>query len=412
MLVLLIVVSAFFSGSETALLTLNRYRLLHLSKTGHAGAARALQLLSRPDRLIGFILLGNNFVNVLASSLCTYLALEMYGEKGLAIGPLVLTLVLLVFGEVTPKTIAALRPERLALPAVWVIGPLLWLSYPLVVLVNAVSNAVLRLLRCDPRHIEPISLSSEELKTVVAEAGAVIPDRYRRMLLSILDLEAASVRDIMIPRHDIVGIDLDDALEDIVEHLKTSRHHRFPVYKRSIDRAFGILYVQHALTLLHEQRLTKETLVEALVKPTFVPDSTPLHRLLSNFQEAHAGMALIVDEYGEVIGLVTLEDLLQKIVGEFTLSSPDVREDADGTYLIDASIPLRELNHTLGLNLPTEGPVTLNGLIIEYLETIPDPGTSLKLIGHQMEVVKMEGNAVKLVRFFPDRSEVSPLMRR
>lgn len=411
-LVLLIGVSAFFSGAETALLTVNRYRLLHLSKSGNVGAARALRLLMRPDRLIGLILLGNNFVNVLASALTTVLGLRLYGDSGIAIAAGCLTLILLVFGEVAPKTIAAIAPERVALPASCILWPLLRVLYPLVAAVGLLSNWVIRMFGYDPRRITPVTLSAEELKTVVAEAGQVLPERYRRMLLSILDLEAASVRDIMIPRQDIVGIDLDDPLEDILRDLKCSHHHRFPVFKKTIDRAFGMLHLQEVLRLLDEGTLSKETLVETLTRLDFVPNSTPLHRLLNNFKEAHAGMALVVDEYGDVAGLVTMEDLLQKIVGEFTMSSADIRSCPDGGYLVDAGISVRELNYACGLNLPTEGPVTLNGLIIEYLETIPEPGINLQLMNCELEVVEMDGKAVKSVRLKVARDGMGDLLSR
>lgn len=393
--------SAFFSGAETALMALNRYRLLHLVKEGHQGAIRAQKLLRRPDRLIGLILLGNCFANILASSLTTVISLRLLGETSIAATAGILTLVILIFSEVAPKTLAAMHPERLAFGASWIIHPLMKLFYPVVWVVNCVANLLLRIFGFNPRGETHSALSKDELRTVVAEAGAMIPDRYQNMLLSVLDLESASVEDIMIPRSEICAIDLDAPLEEIAEQIRNSRNTRLPVYRKSIDKVFGLLHLRKVLIQMSRNDFSKETIAKSLDKIYFVPENMPLHQLLLNFRHEGLRFGLVIDEYGDVLGLVTLEDLLQEIVGEFTTHSFDVQKQRDGSYLVDASVTLRELNRITGWALPTEGPKTLNGLIIEYLETIPDTGTSLKLLDHLLEITRMEGNLIKQVRFFP-----------
>ncbi|PZN74739.1 MAG: magnesium/cobalt efflux protein [Candidatus Methylumidiphilus alinenensis] len=400
-LVLLLIISAFFSGAETALMALNRYRLLHRVKAGHPGAIRAQKLLRRPDRLIGLILLGNCFANILASSLTTVISLRLFGERGIAITAGVLTLAVLIFSEVAPKTLAARHPERLAFGSSWIIVPLMWLFYPVVWLVNMVANLLLRLLGFNPKGETHSALSKEELRTVVAEAGAMIPERYQNMLLSVLDLESASVEDIMIPRNEIKAIDLDAALDEIVEQIKNSRHTRLPVYRKSIDKVFGLLHLRKILIRMTHSDFNKETIAKSLDKIHFIPENMPLHQLLLNFRRENSRFGLVIDEYGDVMGLVSLEDLLQEIVGEFTPDSFDIQKQKDGSYLVDASITLRELNRVTGWALPTEGPKTLNGLIIEYLENIPQPGTSLRLMDHHLEITKMEGNLIKQVLVNP-----------
>ena len=400
-LVLLLIISAFFSGAETALMALNRYRLLHRVKAGHPGAIRAQKLLRRPDRLIGLTLLGNCFANILASSLTTVISLRLFGERGIAITAGVLTLAVLIFSEVAPKTLAARHPERLAFGSSWIIVPLMWLFYPVVWLVNMVANLLLRLLGFNPKGETHSALSKEELRTVVAEAGAMIPERYQNMLLSVLDLESASVEDIMIPRNEIKAIDLDAPLDEIVEQIKNSRHTRLPVYRKSIDKVFGLLHLRKILIRMIHSDFNKETIAKSLDKIHFIPENMPLHQLLLNFRRENSRFGLVIDEYGDVMGLVSLEDLLQEIVGEFTPDSFDIQRQKDGSYLVDASITLRELNRVTGWALPTEGPKTLNGLIIEYLENIPQPGTSLRLMDHHLEITKMEGNLIKQVLVNP-----------
>ena len=402
-LFLLIILSAFFSGSETALMTLNRYRLRHQAEDGNKHARRTERLLKRPDRLIGLILLGNNFVNILASSIATIIAIKLGGEGAIPIAAGALTLVILIFAEVAPKTLAALKPERLAYPAAFVYTPLLKLLFPFVWLVNTIANSLLRQLGVNSDEENNCALSQEELRTVVHEAGSLIPQRHQKMLLGILDLERVTVDDIMVHRNEIIAIDLNDDLDEIFKQLENTYYTRIPVYEDSIDHVVGVIHVRTLLRLVVKQKeLTRETLKEFLREPYFIPENTPLHTQLLNFQKQKRRFGLVVDEYGDVQGLVTLEDLLEEIVGEFTTdpttSLPDVHLQEDGSYLVSGSANIRELVRTMHWELPTDGPKTINGLILEYLESIPEPGTSLLLSGYPVEIIKTEGNAVKTIR--------------
>ena len=403
-LVVLIILSACFSGSETGMMALNRYRLRHLAGSGHRGARRASRLLERPDRLIGLILLGNNFVNIAASSLATVIALRLLGEAGIALAAGLLTLVILIFAEVAPKTYAALHPERVAFPAAHVLTALLVVFQPLVVAVNWMANGVLRLLRLSPSGADRDSLSREELRTVVAEAGALIPRRHRQMLMSILDLEKVTVDDIMIPRQEINAIDLDDPPSEILEQIKHTQHTRIPLYRGDINEIEGILHLRRVVAPPREDGLAEYLRTQA-GEPYFIPAGTALSVQLLNFQRAHQRIGLIVDEYGEIEGLCTLEDLLEEIVGQFTTDptdhSSDVHPQTDGTYLVDGSANIRELNRAMQWDLPTEGPKTMNGLIIEHLGAIPEPGTSLMITGYPIEIMQTTGNAVRTARINP-----------
>lgn len=401
-LLVLLLLSGFFSGSETALMTLNRYRLRHRAEQGHRGAILARRLLDRPDRLIGLILLGNNFVNILASSLATVIALRLGGEGAIAAAAGLLTLVILIFAEVTPKTLAALHPERIAYPAAFVYTPLLKLLSPVVWAVNLITNGLLSLLGIRQPEGQQTALSQEELRTVVNEAGAMIPERSRTMLLAILDLENATVEDIMIPRNEVEGIDILDPEEEIVSAIKNAPYTRLPLFEGDIDNIIGVFHARNALHSLLDRGLGKEHLREIARDPYFVPEGTRLYQQLLNFQRERQQVGLVVDEYGDVLGLVTLTDLLEEIVGEFTTDPSDtiseIHRAEDGSLLIDCSISIRELNRALRWKLPTAGPKTLNGLILEYMETIPEPGTSLKLYGHPMEILHTGESAVKTVK--------------
>jgi Mg2+/Co2+ transporter CorB len=403
LLALMLILSAFFSGSETALMTLNRYRLKHLVKLKHSGAVKAQKLLERPDRLISLILLGNNFVNIFASSITTVLAIRLYSEDEsvIAIAAAILTIVILIFSEVTPKTLAALKPELLAYPAAWIYIPLLKLFYPIVWIVNLITHLLLRMVGVNIKKDTQDILNKEELKSIVTEAESLIPARYQKMLLSILDLESATVEDIMTPRHEIIGIDLELSLEEVIEQIKTSPHTRLPVYKKSIDRVIGFLHLRKVLILVNQKEFDKQTIISLLSKPVFIPDSTPIHKQMQRFKTDKVRMGLVVDEYGDVQGLVTLDDLLQEVVGELVTEEETVKKQNDGSYLVDAGITIRELNRITQWSLPTEGPKTLNGLIIEFMETIPDPGTGIMLYGYPLEIIKRDENTVKLVKFLP-----------
>ena len=404
-LILLLVLSAFFSGSETGLMTLNRYRLRHLAKAGHAGAVRAQRLLERPDRLIGLILLGNNFVNILASAVATIIGLRLSGETGIAVATGALTLAVLIFSEVTPKTLAALHPERIAFPAAFIYVPLLKLLYPLVWLVNKIANGLLRSLGVNADQADRQSLSSEELRTVVLEAGAMIPKRHQKMLLNLMDLEKVTVEDIMIPRNEVVGIDLSDDIDEITDLITHTQYTRLPVFQDSIDNVIGILHLRNIVPLLKNGALTHADLRTVVREPYFIPEGTPLNRQLLNFQREGRRTGLVVDEYGDIQGLVALEDILEEIVGEFTTdpaaSNKDITPQDDGSYLIDAGANVRDLNRALHIELPTTGPKTLNGLILEHMEDIPETGTSLLLAGYPIDIVQTKDNAVKTARIRP-----------
>lgn len=404
-LVFLLALSAFFSGSETALMTLNRYRLRHLTTAGHPGARLADRLLRKPDRLIGLILLGNNFVNILASSLATIIALRLGGEGAIPIAAGLLTLVVLIFSEVAPKTFAALHPERLAFPASWVYTPLLRLLFPLVWLVNLLANTVLRLLGIYPEDGEGNALSREELRTVVNEAGAMIPKRHQKMLINILDLEKVTVDDIMVPRSELDGIDLDNPIDVILEQLEKIPYTRVLAFRGSIDQVVGFVHARRVMQAQLDGELTRESLEGLIREPYYIPEGTPLNRQLINFQHRRRRTALVVDEYGDVLGLVTMADLLEEIVGEFATDPADgiadVLPQQDGSFLVDGSASLRDLVRTMQWELPTDGPKTLNGLIVEYLESIPETGTSLMIAGYPIEVVQIQDNAVKTARIRP-----------
>ena len=404
LLIALLILSAFFSGSETALVSLNRYQLRHKARQGHRGARLAEALLQRPDRLIGLILLGNNLVNFSAASLVAIIALEMGGEPAVALGTLLLTLVVLIFSEAAPKTLAAMHPERLAFPAAMIYYPLLKITYPIVWLTNAASNGVLFLLGVRRGDSELQPLTREELRTVVHEAGSRISSRYQQMLLSILDLEKVTVDDVMVPHNEIIGIDLEDEIEEIEAIISKSEHTRLPVYEDNVDNIIGILHLRR-LANLAPQAFDKTSLRQLLDEPYFVPEGTPLSKQLVQFQRRRERVALVVDEYGDIQGIVTLEDILEEIVGEFTTDPADqiedvVREGPD-SFLVSGTANIRELNRAQGWELPTDGPKTLNGLILELLETNPEPTTCLTISGYPLEIVASDDNRVRTVRIGP-----------
>ncbi len=406
-LVVLILLSGFFSSSETGMMSLNRYRLKHLRKQNHKGARRASKLLDRPDRLIGLILIGNNLVNILASAIATVIAIRLWGDAGIAVATIVLTLVILVFAEITPKTIAALHPERVAFPASIILLPLMKLMYPVVWTVNSVTNGLLRLLGVDPAATKEEHVSSEELRTIVTEAGALIPPRHRGMLLNILDLEEVSVDDVMVPRNDVYGIDLDDSDEDILRCIQASNHTRLPVWRDDINNIVGVLHMRNISRIIDRQGLDRDALEREMDKPYFIPESTPLHTQLLHFQKNKLRLAIVVDEYGEVMGIVALEDILEEIVGEFTSRMSDgsdaIFAQRDGSYIIAGNANLRDVNKALNWELPTDGPKTLSGLVLEYLESFPDGNVGLAIAGYRLEILELQGNVVQAVRASPAR---------
>lgn len=401
-LALLILVSGFFSGSETALMTINRYRLRHLAKSGNKGAILASKLLEHPDRLIGLILLGNNFVNILASAIATVIALRTLGEAGIAVATGILTLVILVFAEVTPKTFATLRAEQVGFFAARIYTPLLKVLYPLVFVINQMTNFILRLMRISPDKAKNTDhLSKDELRTVVSEAGGLIPDRHQKMLVNILDLENVTVNDIMVPRNEILGIDLKDSWQDILTQIATSKHGRLLVYRESIDNVVGFIYLRKMLDVLRKKEIQQEHLETHIRNTYFIPENTPLTVQLLNFQRHKRRIGLVVDEYGDIQGLVTLEDILEEIVGEFTTDPTpdlDIRSQPDGSYLVLGSTPVRQLNRILDWNLSINGPKTLNGVILERLEEIPEAGTVFPMESQSVEILAVADNMVQEVR--------------
>ncbi len=401
LLALLLLLSACFSGSETALMSLNRYQLRHKAREGHRGARVAEKLLKNPGRVIGLILLGNNLVNIFAASLVALLAFEIGGQPAVAVGSLIMTLIILIFAEAAPKTLAALYPERVAFPAAMIYYPLLKITYPLVWLTNTAANGVLFLFGVRTGDSELQALTREELRTVVFEAGSRISSRYRQMLLSILDLEQVTVDDVMVPHNEIVGIDLEGDEQDIEAIIRDSQHTRLPVFRDNIDQVVGILHLRK-LANLATRELNKTTLQQLLSEPYFVPEGTPLSTQLVQFQRRRERVALVVDEYGDIQGIVTLEDILEEIVGEFTTDPADdevdVVNEGPDSFLVDASANVREINRSQDWQLPTDGPKTINGLIVEFLETIPQAGTSLNIDGYPIEIVEADDNRIRSVR--------------
>lgn len=401
-LVVLLLLSAFFSGTETALMRLNRYRLRHRARDGYKPAQLAEKLLQRPDKLIGLILLGNNLVNFTAASLVTLIAFKVGGEPAVAIGTVLLTIVVLIFSEAAPKTLAALHPERIAFPAAFIYYPLLKVFYPIVWLISMLSNGVLWLLGVRSSDSGLRSLSNEELRTIVYEANTLISRKYRSMLLNILDLEKVTVDDVMVPHNEIVGIDLDDEETEIHGVIRDSEHTRLPMYRDNIDNVVGVLYLRRLANLSSDIVLDKPTLESIAEEAYFVPEGTPLSTQLVQFQRSRQRFALVVDEYGDIQGIVTLEDILEEIVGEFTTvpASDDsgITREAGDRYLVTGTTNIREMNRVMNWSLPTDGPKTLNGLIIEELERIPDPGTCLKIDDYPIEIVESDENRVQVAR--------------
>lgn len=411
LLAILILISAYFSSSETGMMALNRYRLRHLASQGHKGAKRVESLLERPDRLIGLILIGNNLVNILASAIATIIGMRLYGDYGVAIATGVLTLVILVFAEITPKTLAALYPEKVSYTSSILLRILMKVMAPLVYLINLITNGLLRLLGVRQSENTGDPLSSEELRTVVNEAGSLIPRRHQDMLISILDLEHVTVNDIMVPRNEITGIDINDDWKSIVRQLTHSAHGRVVLYRDNIDEVVGMLRLRKAYRLMLEKNeFNKETLLRSADEVYFIPEATPLNVQLLKFQRNKERIGMIVDEYGDIIGLITLEDILEEIVGEFTTSmSPSLADEitpqSDGSYLIEGSANIRDINKGLNWKLPTDGPRTLNGLVLEHLEDIPESYLSIVIANHKMELIEIAENKIKLVKVYPAKKK-------
>jgi len=400
-IVFLLFLSAFFSGVETAMMSLNRYRLKHLVKENDKGAIRADKLLKRPDRLLGVILIGNNFVNILAASLTTVLCLNLFGDSGVVIGSIVLTLIILVFAEITPKTFAALNSEKVALPASLVLKYLQKILRPLVLFVNFFSNFFMRLLGTKETTINE-DLSPEELKSVLENSGDLIPKKYQDMLISVLELDKVSVDEVMTQRSEVIGIDINQPIENILSNLQNNQKDFLPVYNESLDDLRGVIDLYGITSFLSNEDKSIESLIESLDEAYFIPENTPLSTQLFNFQKNKKTVAVIIDEYGSVKGLVTIKDVLEEIVGELATDidreTVEIMEQKDGSYLIDASVPLRELNKKLNWQLPINGAKTLNGLIIDQVETIPENNIKIEIDNYAIETVLIRNNMIKIAR--------------
>ncbi|MEX2197582.1 MAG: HlyC/CorC family transporter [Burkholderiales bacterium] len=405
-LVLLLVMSAFFSIAETSMMALNRYRLRHMVAQGHGGAKRASALLRHTDRLLGVILIGNNVVNAAAATLASVIALELVGQGRIAyaVSTLGISFVIIVFAEITPKVIGATYPERIALPLAYVLGPLQSVFTPAIWFINLFSRPLLRLFGVRPGEAtEAPRLSPEEIRTLVRESSAFMPKKHVTILLNLFDLTDITVQDIMLPRARIESIKLDDDMATIARHLATSYHMRLPVFRDARGDVLGVLHLRKVLAPLMSGTLDKAQIESLLVPPYFVPATTPVFTQMQYFQENEERIALVVDEYGELMGLVTLEDIIEEIIGKFTTSVPSAQALAwgeDGSVTLDGATPVRDVNRALGLDLPTEGPKTLNGLILEYLRDIPEADVSMKIGEVPLEIVHAQGRSVKTVRIF------------
>ena len=403
-LFVLLIVSAFFSISETSMMALNRYRLKHLAKTGHRGARLTTQLLARIDQFLGVVLLGNNLLNAAAALLVGEIARRYLGgsEFALFVATGAAAFAILVFSEITPKVIGAAYPERIALPSSYVLTPLLKLLRPVVWFVNLFVQSLLWLLRLKPAEAAESKLTPEELRTLVLESGNYIPKKHQSILLNLFDLESITVDDVMTPRNQIEALDIDASPEVLRQQIATAYHRRLPVYQGQPDNIIGIILVRKLLTVSQHHEITASQLRGIMREPYFVPSETPLFTQLQQFQEHQDRLCFVVDEYGELMGMLTLEDIVEELIGEFATHSPlqstRFHRQPDGTYLVEGGSLLRELNRKLGYRFPVDGPKTLNGLIIEHLQDIPEPGTSLELAGHRMEIVQTQDRAVKAVR--------------
>ncbi|HUW50057.1 MAG TPA: HlyC/CorC family transporter [Sulfuricella sp.] len=405
-LMLLLVFSGFFSMAETSMMALNRYRLKHLANRGHRGAKLTIHLLEKTDKLLSVILLCNNLLNAASATLATVITVRLIGanEFALAIGTLSVTVALLIFSEITPKVIGATYPERIAIPSSYILAPLLKLFYPIIWLLNPFVRALLWLLRLKPPSAAAAHLSMEELHTLVLEASHYIPPKHQSIFLNLFELENISVDDIMVPRNQIEAIDLDAPEEVIREQLSTSHHTRLPVYRGRLDNIVGVIHIRHVLHQVRHQEINAEILQEIVREPYFIPAGTSLFSQLQHFQENRHHIGLVVDEYGELLGLVSVEDILEEIVGEFAsrpTAHSGIYPQEDGSWLVDGSCTLRDLNRKLKLELPLDGPKTLNGLVLEHFEDIPEASTSFKIAGHMLEIVKTQDRVVKVVRIFP-----------
>ena len=406
-ILILLFLSAFFSSSETGMMALNRFRLKHLIKQKDKSAIRANKLLQRPDRLLGIILIGNNFVNILAAALTTILCLRLFGDSGVFIGSIILTMIVLIFAEVTPKTFAANYAEKVALPASIILKFLQKILYPLVWIVNFFSNSILKLFGVEEKQSDD-DLSPDELKSILENSGDLIPSRYQEMLLSVLELDKISIDEVMIPKNEVIGIDLSKDINEIKSFLESSKKEFFPIFDQNLDDIKGIIDLYGINSFLSSNKYDKDSLLDNSEEVYFALENTSLNIQLNNFQKDKKKVAIVLDEYGSVKGIIDIKDILEEIVGE--LADPhdeakvDIKKQKDGSYLIDASISVREINKRLGWNLPLSGPKTLNGLILENTETIPEANISLEIENYLIETILIKDNMIKFTKV----TELSP----
>ena len=398
---ILLVLSAFFSSAETGMMALNKYRLKHLIKQNNRSAKRADKLLKRPDRLLGVILIGNNFVNILAAALTTILCLELFGNSGVFIGSVILTIIILIFAEVTPKTFAAKNAESIALPASGILKVLQKVLYPLIWVVNFFSNSLLNLLNVKDENKNE-DITTEELKSVLENSGEMIPKRYQDMLTSILDLDEILIDEIMTPRNEILGIDIEENFEILMEKIAINQKEIMPIYEQSLDNLKGTIDTNGIKKFLISNELSIKNFMDYADDVYVALENTPLSNQLFNFQKDNKTSAVVVDEYGDVKGLIDINDILEEIVGELstdkTRDKIDIQKQKDGSYLIDGSAAIREINKKLSWDLPLEGPVTLNGLILEKIQTIPESNVSINLNNYLIETVLIKDNMIKFVK--------------
>ncbi|HSW71475.1 MAG TPA: CNNM domain-containing protein [Gammaproteobacteria bacterium] len=416
-LVFLIVISCFFASAETAMMAINRYRLRHQARLKKRSALLIVKLLKRPDRLLGVVLVGSTLANIAASAIMTIISVYLWGEQSVVLTTLLLTLVFLIFSETAPKTLAVLYPESVARIIAFPIYVLRQVFYPLIWFVNVVSNGLLRLLGVKFNHLMSEALTHEELRTIVYETTGKIPPRYQSMLLGILDLNKLTVNDVMISRRYTPGLDLAQPWPDLYSRLADLQQDWVPLYRESLNQLTGVLYLRDLSSfLLKNKTLLLENLLSLQHEPYFIPEQTPLNIQLHNFQEKREQVAFVVDEYGEILGSITVDDILEEIVGEFTVGLSDLEKmmqlQADDSYLVDGMIPVREFNRLVHWDLPVEGPRTLNGLIIEHLEALPRRGTGLLIAGYPIEIIEVRANRVKVARIFPRlKSNRDPSLR-
>lgn len=407
LLLALLVFGAWFSAAETSMMAINRYRLNNLIRKGNRSAKLTSRLLGQVDKLLGSILFGNTLLNVAAAAVTNIVIMRLFGasELSLLLGTLFITFVLLVFSEIMPKVLAASHPERIALPSGYLLAPLITLFHPVVFIATVIVRGLLKLIRIPIQTDQSKQkLTLEELRGLVLEAEHFLPRKHQKMLLNLVDLERITVNDVMVPRNQIESLDIAAPPEQLRQQIITSHHTLLPIYEGVPGNIIGILHIKRVLPLLQQDQLEPAPLRDILQTPYFIPSETPLLRQLQQFQERQNRLGLVVDEYGELLGLVTLENILEEIVGDFTTQSPTlsgkyIRQE-DGSFLLEGSSSLRDLNRKLGLHLPLGGAKTLNGLILEHLEDIPEAGTSLKIGGYPIEIIQTQDRAIKVARLF------------